>query len=103
VDAVRLELREVLAEAGEQVRHHGHVARLRDVREEIGEALRVRRAVVGRHPRPDDQHLRVRGLRGLDHRVEVRTRRVEIAAAQRVVAPELDDHDRRAMLAQERR
>ncbi len=101
MNAIALELRQVLAESREHVPHDGHAARPRDVGEESVERARVSGSVIGRHLHADDQHLRPRALRRRNHGVEILARRLQISAAQRVIAAELEDDDRRPMLAQQ--
>src|SRR6185312_7233017 len=103
VNAVGLEQRVVGAEAFEEKWYERRLVTLRRIGVERRETRRVRAAVVRRQLHADEQHLRARLLRGLDHRIEVGARRREIAAAQSIVAAELDDDDRGLMRREERR
>ena len=62
----------------------------------------VFRPIVGRQLHADHQHLGTGALRCGHHRVEIVTRRCQLAATQRVVAAKLEDHDRRLVLRKER-
>ena len=102
MNAIGLEECHVLAESFEQVRHERRFPGLRDVGEERIEIPRVAGTIVRRNAHPDDEHFRASRLGGSDHRVEIRARRVERLAAQRVVAAQLDHHHAGAMLLQQR-
>ena len=103
VDAIRLEEREVVAEAREERGHERHLALARHARVHLLELARVGGTVVGRNLHAHEHDLGARALRGLDHRIEVLARDGKTSAAQRVVAAELDDHDGRLVLGQELR
>ena len=94
--------RGVVAEALEEERDERRAAGLRGVDEHRLELARVRGTVVRRQPHADEEHARTGGLRRRDHRVEVRARARDRAAAQAVVAAELDHDDGRLVPGEQR-
>ena len=74
-----------------------------DLPEHVAELLRVLAAVVGRHLHADNYHAGAGLAREPCHGAEVVARHGEWQPAQRVVGAELEDHDRRLVLFQQRR
>lgn len=84
----------------QQERHQRDAPGFRQITKRGLELFGVRLAVVGWNLHPDQNHLRLCALRGINDPREIAAHRIDVIAAQSVVRAQRDNHNRGTMAAQ---